>query len=294
MTPPPISPIITTTTHMQSPFLSNPPESSSQPEREQTKIDKGEKAMSSKNAEEESTESDFDDETIHVPGSTIESSKKKELKRFDFVTEDGEHVYLTKEQISAQKKIEEEAKAEVARHEGEIRKEELIDLLGPEVVNKYYNDRLQYDRYCDKMLNIKAKSRITNCDILTRKGPITLKVYREDDTSEIIPEFKASDLHLAELGIDLDRPLSEQDPLDRLNDLANKKRKHADDIHDFFRANKRLKSSVQYKDHPAGIVLNEYVLDFTKVQGLMIMLAKNDKRNPNPLKQIRVTKQLRQ
>ncbi|GJW01083.1 hypothetical protein Tco_1556334 [Tanacetum coccineum] len=64
----------------------------------------------------------------------------------------------------------------------------------------------------------------------------------------------------AELGIDLDRPLSEQDPLDRLNDLANKKRKHAYDIHDFFRANKRLKSSVQYKDHPAGTMLNEPVL----------------------------------
>ncbi|GJT49520.1 hypothetical protein Tco_0975677 [Tanacetum coccineum] len=172
----------------------------------------------------------------------------KDAKEFDFVTESGEHVHLTKERISAQKKIEEEAKAEAARHEGEMRKEELIDLLGPEVVKK--------------------------------KGPITLKVYREDDTSEIIPEFKASDLHLgewrevvkacpnkkgkgwtsiykqiqeridylrtteAELGIDLDRPLSEQDPLDRLNDLANKKRKHADDIHDFFRANKRLKSSV--------------------------------------------------
>ncbi|GJY89610.1 hypothetical protein Tco_0504806 [Tanacetum coccineum] len=45
----------------------------------------------------------------------------------------------------------------------------------------------------------------------------------------------------AELGIDLDRTLCEHDPLDRLNDLANKKRKHADDIHDFFRANKRLK-----------------------------------------------------
>ncbi|GJZ65490.1 hypothetical protein Tco_0622186 [Tanacetum coccineum] len=64
----------------------------------------------------------------------------------------------------------------------------------------------------------------------------------------------------AELGIDLDKPLSEQDPLDRLNDLENKKRKHADDIHDFFRANKRLKSSVQYEDHPAGTVLNEPVL----------------------------------
>ncbi|GJU80550.1 hypothetical protein Tco_1282915 [Tanacetum coccineum] len=95
-------------------------------------------------------------------------------------------------------KIEEEAKAEAARRECEIRKEELIDLLGPEVVKKYYNDKLQYDKYCDQMLNRRAKSRITNCDILTRKGLITLKVYREDDTSEIIPEFKASDLHLGE------------------------------------------------------------------------------------------------
>ncbi|GKF35394.1 hypothetical protein Tco_0108594, partial [Tanacetum coccineum] len=44
----------------------------------------------------------------------------------------------------------------------------------------------------------RAKSRITNCDVLTRKGPITLKVYREDGTSEIIHDFKASDLHLGE------------------------------------------------------------------------------------------------
>ncbi|GJZ46062.1 hypothetical protein Tco_0593658 [Tanacetum coccineum] len=63
-----------------------------------------------------------------------------------------------------------------------------------------------------------------------------------------------------ELRIDLDKPLSEQDPLDKLNDLAKKKRKNADDIHDYFRANKRLKSSVQYEDHPAGTVLNELVL----------------------------------
>ncbi|GKC13473.1 hypothetical protein Tco_1010255 [Tanacetum coccineum] len=98
----------------------------------------------------------------------VESSKKEDLKKFEFVTKDGEHVHLTKEQISAQKKIEEEAKAkaEAARREGEMRKEELIDLLSPEVMNK--------------------------------KGPITLKVYREDDTSEIIPELKASDLHLGE------------------------------------------------------------------------------------------------
>ncbi|GJY78394.1 hypothetical protein Tco_0484195 [Tanacetum coccineum] len=146
------------------------------------------------------------------------------------------------------------------------------------------------------MLNRRASSRITNCDVLTKKVPITLKVYREDDTSEIIPNFKASDMHLGEwrevmkaclkrtgkgweiiykqigtrmdyihtteveLGINLDIPLSKHDPLDKLNDLANKKRKHADDIHDYFKATKRLKSSVQYRDHLPGTVLNEPVL----------------------------------
>ncbi|GJZ64634.1 hypothetical protein Tco_0621055 [Tanacetum coccineum] len=94
--------------------------------------------MSLNDAKEVSTESESDDKTTHVPGSMIESSKKKELKFFDFVTESGEHAHLTEEQISAQKKIEEEAKLKLP----------------------------------------------------------DMKVYREDDSSEIIPEFKASDLHL--------------------------------------------------------------------------------------------------
>ncbi|GKE60160.1 hypothetical protein Tco_1510527, partial [Tanacetum coccineum] len=144
-------------------------------------------------------------------------SRKKKLKKFDCVTKDGDHIHLTKEQIKAQKKIEESTKAEATKHE--------------------------------------------------------VEVYREDGTSEVIPNFKSSDLHLGEwrevmkacpnrkgkgcptiyekiqtrmdclheteaaLGIDLDKPLSEQDPLDKLNDLANKKRKRADNIHDYFRAN---------------------------------------------------------
>ncbi|GKB45160.1 hypothetical protein Tco_0890102 [Tanacetum coccineum] len=102
----------------------------------------------------------------------------------------------------------------------------------------------------------------------------------------------------AELGIDFDRPLSEQDPLDRLNDLANKQRNHADDIHDFFRANNRLKSSVQYKDHPAGTILNEPVLgpeldDHARTFS-SLLLTEIDKRNLNRLKQMRVIEQLRQ
>nr|GEV31609.1 hypothetical protein [Tanacetum cinerariifolium] len=251
--------------------------------------------MSSKKAKKESTNSDSNDDETHLIGSMVKSSKIKKVKKFDFVTEGGKHIHLTKEEINHQKKIEEDAKAEAAKRKSEVRKEELVDLLGPYVVNKYYNDKLQYDRYFDKMLNRRPESRITNCDVLTKKGPITLKVYRKDGTSKVIPNFKASDLYLGEwrevmnaclnrigkgwkiiydqicsrmdyihttegeLGINLDIPLSKPDPLDKLNDLVNKKTKHANDIHDYFNV-KRLKSSVQYEDHLAGTMINEHVL----------------------------------
>ncbi|GJX78834.1 hypothetical protein Tco_0326983 [Tanacetum coccineum] len=100
------------------------------------KKDKGKKVLSLEEAVKESTESDSDDDETHLFGSMVESSRIK-------------------------KKIEEEAKAEVAKRESEVRKEKLIDLLGPEVVNEYYNDR-------------------------------------KDGTSEVISYFKASDMHLGE------------------------------------------------------------------------------------------------
>ncbi|GJX10443.1 putative ribonuclease H-like domain-containing protein [Tanacetum coccineum] len=175
-----------------------PPKGSSQPEGEHIKEDKGKKEMYSEEAEKENTNNNSDDET-YMTGFMVESSRIKKLKKFDFITEDGRHIHLTEEEINHQKKLKEDAKAEVAKQEGEVRKAELVDLLDLEVVNKYYNDKLQYDRYCDKMLNRRAESRITNCDVLTKKGPIIFKVYREDGTSEvIIPNFKASDMHLGE------------------------------------------------------------------------------------------------
>ncbi|GJZ74909.1 hypothetical protein Tco_0639374 [Tanacetum coccineum] len=188
--------------------------------------------MSSKDDEEGSDSKSND--IVNLTGSKVESSRKKKLKKFDFVTKDGDHIHLIEEQIKAQKKIEESTKAEAAKHEVEVRKEELVDLLGLDVVSKYYKAKLQYDNYNDKMLNIRAKYRITNCDVLTRKGPITLKVYKEDSTNEVIRNFKASDLHLGEW-----------------REVSN----------DYFIANQKAQwSSVQYEDHPAGIVLNEPVL----------------------------------
>nr|GEW60960.1 hypothetical protein [Tanacetum cinerariifolium] len=217
--------------------------------------------------EEESSDSEYAD-TIHLTGSRVESLRKKKLKKFDFVTKDMDYVYLTKEQIKEQKRIKESAKAKAAKHEVKVRKKELVDLFGPDVVSSTVK----------KMLKRRASSKITNYNVLTRK----------------------------ELGIDVDIPLSEQDPLDKLNDLVKKKRKNADDIHDYFRANKRLKLLIQYADHPTETVLNEPVLEiFFRLQQdpelddhamtfSSFLLAKVNKGNLNPLKQIRTIEKLMQ
>ncbi|GJZ32339.1 hypothetical protein Tco_0577775 [Tanacetum coccineum] len=292
--------------------LKNPLKRSPQPEGDLIKKDKGKIAMSSKDAEEKDTESDSDDEA-NLTGSMVKSFKKKNLNKFDFVSERGDHIHLIAEQINEQKRIEESVKADLAKQEVELGREELVDLLGIDV-----------------------------------KGTITLKVYREDGTDEVIPNFMPSDLHLvewrenlhkteAELKIDFNKPLGEQDPILKLNDLAKKKRKNADDIHDYFRSTKSYKSLVQYEDHPAGTVPNKPILgmilfnsfqrkDFVSIEdfghftiemmynveetffrlhqgpGLddhsrtfsSFLLAEFDKRNLNPLKQMRVIEQLRQ
>ncbi|GJZ95814.1 retrotransposon protein, putative, ty1-copia subclass [Tanacetum coccineum] len=105
-------------------------------------LDKRKEAMSSKDVKEEKTESDSDDDTINLTGSVAESSKKKKMKRFVFITEQGDHVHLTKEQIKEQKRIAESVKADVAKQEVEVRKEEWIDFLGVDVVKKILQSKV--------------------------------------------------------------------------------------------------------------------------------------------------------
>nr|GEW35216.1 hypothetical protein [Tanacetum cinerariifolium] len=132
-------------------------------------------------------------------------------------------------------------------------KNELVDLLGIDIITQYYNKKLLYGRYCEKMKKRRQSSKIINCEVLTKKAPISLKVYREDAIAEVIEKFKASNLQLAEWGevvqacpdrkengwksiyeliktrieyfeqtkkelhIDFNKYLQEQDPLDELN-----------------------------------------------------------------------------
>ncbi|GJT55476.1 hypothetical protein Tco_0990530 [Tanacetum coccineum] len=156
---------------------------------------------------------------------------------------------------------------------------ELVDLLGIDVVEQYHKKKLLFNKYCDKMLKRRKSSKIINCDVITQKCPISLKVYRGDETIEVIENFKVSDLHLAEwrevvqacldrkekgwktiyglintrmeyldqtkeeLKIDFNKPLKEQDPLNELNELANKKRKRTSDLKYHSRSTKKHKSS---------------------------------------------------
>ncbi|GKC28638.1 hypothetical protein Tco_1035932, partial [Tanacetum coccineum] len=116
--------------------------------------------------------------------------------------------------------------------------------------------------------------------------------------NELTGEVKELKKHVHDLEI--------EDPLDKLNDLARKKRKHADDIHDLFKSTTKFKSYVQYGDHLVGTVLNEPILEifFRLHQGpglddhartfSSLLLAEVDKRNLNPLKQMRTIEQQRQ
>nr|GEU36802.1 hypothetical protein [Tanacetum cinerariifolium] len=58
---------------------------------------------------------------------------------------------------------------------------------------------LLWGRRIPLLLNIRALGKITNYDMLTRgTGPINLKVYRNDDSTEVIYNFKVRDLYVSE------------------------------------------------------------------------------------------------
>ncbi|GJR84028.1 hypothetical protein Tco_0154813 [Tanacetum coccineum] len=118
----------------------------------------------------------------------------KETKEEKYETDSEIEVRPT-EQIKEQKRIEESVKANMAKKEVDVGKEELVDILGIDVVTNMYKAKIKYDKHYDKMLNSKEQLRITNCDVLTRKGPITLKVYMEDSSDKVIPNFKSTKRH---------------------------------------------------------------------------------------------------
>nr|GEV79421.1 hypothetical protein [Tanacetum cinerariifolium] len=200
ITPPTIS-------SFQSPFFLNPLKRTPQFNGELFMKGKEKEAMSFKDAEEEETKSDSEDDHANLTDSMVETSKQKKLKKCSFVTKGGEQIHFNAEKIEEQNRIKESLKAELAKQEVEHVNNELVDLMGidREVVQACLNRREQGWK--------------------TIYGLIKTRMDYLNQTKK-------------ELRIDFNKPLKEQDPLDELNDLANKKRKrdgdfkeHSRDLH---------------------------------------------------------------
>nr|GFA60934.1 hypothetical protein [Tanacetum cinerariifolium] len=65
-----------------------------------------------------------------------------------------------------------------------------VPLAGKATASPYYTKKLVFNKYYDKMLKRKKSPKITKCEVLTKKGPITLKIYREDGFDEVILNLK--------------------------------------------------------------------------------------------------------
>nr|GEZ35840.1 hypothetical protein [Tanacetum cinerariifolium] len=134
------------------------------------------------------------------------------------------------------------------------RHNELVDLLGIDTMTQYYNKKLLYEKYYDKMedrtieviLNVKVsnlylaewKEVVQACPDRKEKGWKT--IYGLIKTRiEYLNQTKK------ELKIDFNKPLKQQDPLNELNDVANKIKKRTGDLKDHSWLTKKHKSSVQ-------------------------------------------------
>ncbi|GJX01818.1 hypothetical protein Tco_0185731 [Tanacetum coccineum] len=164
--------------------------------------------------------------TLQTEGEQVRDKGKKAISHEKVAEKE------SKKEIENQKGIKQAKKVDVVKSEINKGKQDLIDLVGLEVVEKMYRDKVKYNKYCLKMLNGRDLGKITNCNMLSRgKGPITLK----KEVMHACPKRTGAGwttiftqmrqrldaLHKAEteLELDLTKPLEEQDPILKLNVL---------------------------------------------------------------------------
>ncbi|GJZ25715.1 hypothetical protein Tco_0569968 [Tanacetum coccineum] len=64
------------------------------------------------------------------------------------------------------------------------------------LMTQYYTKKLLFDKYCDKMLKRKKSPKITKSEVLIKKGHITLKIYKEEGSDEVISNLKFESMKL--------------------------------------------------------------------------------------------------
>nr|GEU80824.1 hypothetical protein [Tanacetum cinerariifolium] len=158
--------------------------------------DNGKKTLSHKETNDEESASDFEIE-VRLTGSLVESSEHKHLKKFAYVNEQGETFLIIEEEIKNQKKVEQDIKADLTKKEIQLGREELIDLLGFDVVEKVCPNRI---------------------------GAGWTTIYSRIQT-------RMENLHKTKKKLELgfSKALGKHDQIIKLNTLAKKKRKHVHD-----------------------------------------------------------------
>ncbi|GKC06938.1 hypothetical protein Tco_0998548 [Tanacetum coccineum] len=116
-------------------------------------------------------------------------------------------------------------------------KNELVDLLGIDIVTQYYNKKLLYEKYYEKIKKRRQSSKIINYDLAEWRKAVQAYPDRKEKGWKTIYELIKTRMEYLEqtekeLHIDLNKSIQEKDPLDELNDLANKKRKRTGDSTD--------------------------------------------------------------
>ncbi|GJR61758.1 hypothetical protein Tco_1503920 [Tanacetum coccineum] len=190
----------------------------------------------------------------------------------------GEKYQMIEEEIKNQKGIEQAVKADVAR--SEIKK-----------------DCKYGARYG---LGVKAWSKVIDaCPKRTRACWTT--IY-----TQIRQKLNALHKNEQELELDHSKPLKEQDPIIKLNLLAKKKRKHVGDLRGYFKSTKRqafiniedfeeINNDMLYHVQDIFFIFHQgTVMDDLAKTFSSFLVAEVDKRNLNPLKQMRLNEQLRQ
>ncbi|GJS20174.1 hypothetical protein Tco_0448806 [Tanacetum coccineum] len=178
-----------------SPFLTSPPKTTPQIKGEQFR-DKGNKAMSHEEVAEE--ESDNDSDTNSRPSGTLEESlKHKPLRKFTYINENGERFQMTQEEIENQKCIKQAVKANVDRSEIKKGKKDLIDIVGFDVVEKVYKDKMR--QKLDALYKIEEELELDLSKPLEEQNPMIKmnllarkKRKNDDDLHDYFKSIKSS------------------------------------------------------------------------------------------------------
>ncbi|GKD73830.1 hypothetical protein Tco_1332112 [Tanacetum coccineum] len=119
---------------------------------------------------------------------------------------------------------------------------ELIDLLGIDVLEQYHNKKE------DKIIEVIANFKVSDLHLAEWREVVQACPDRKEKGWKTIyglikTRMDYLDQTEKQLKIDFNKPLKEQDPLNELNELANKKRKRTSDLKDHSRSTKKHKLS---------------------------------------------------